>query len=233
MAVGPTDQQTDARWPKLLSLTVHEFRSPLTVVSGYIRMLLRERAGPMSDQQRRLLEEADKSCQRLSALLIEVSEVSQLEAGTATFNRSTVDLAPLLADVIANLPALPDRQVDVDLRTEAVAAVHGDATRLRSAFAAIITALRREMVSSDRLVVIVKAVTTGSGPSIRVTVGEADRIEYLAGFAPSDLVLFDEWRGGLGLSLAAARRIIEAHDGRLLAPADEGKTAAIISLPAV
>src|SRR5918999_2180574 len=99
MSEGPID----ARWPKLLSLAVHEFRTPITVVAGYVRMLLKDRAGPLSDQQRKLLEEAEKSCARLSALLAEMSELSNLEAGTAPFNRSRIDLRALLADAVASL----------------------------------------------------------------------------------------------------------------------------------
>ena len=56
MSVTPTDP----RWPKVLSLSVHEFRTPMTVVAGYLRMLLKDRAGPITDQQRKLLEEAEK-----------------------------------------------------------------------------------------------------------------------------------------------------------------------------
>ena len=64
-----SDAPIDPRWEKILSLSVHEFRTPMTVVAGYIRMLLKDRAGPLSDQQRKLLEEAEKSCARLTALL--------------------------------------------------------------------------------------------------------------------------------------------------------------------
>src|SRR5574342_1161935 len=99
-----SDGRVDPRWPKLLSLSVHEFRTPMTVVAGYIRMLLKDRAGPLSDQQRRLLEEAEKSCARLSALLVEMSDLAGLEAGTATFNKSAVDLRGVLSDAIASLP---------------------------------------------------------------------------------------------------------------------------------
>jgi hypothetical protein len=67
----PMLEQPDPGWPRLLSLSVHEFRTPITVVAGYIRMLLKDRAGPVSDQQRRLLEEAEKSCARLSGLVAE------------------------------------------------------------------------------------------------------------------------------------------------------------------
>jgi K+-sensing histidine kinase KdpD len=76
----------DARWPKVLSLAVHEFRTPSSVVAGYIRMLLKERAGPIPETQRRLLEEAEKSCGRLSALLAEMSNV--LDSLYAHFGRA-------------------------------------------------------------------------------------------------------------------------------------------------
>src|SRR5829696_4987108 len=104
MSVPPTDP----RWPKILSLSVHEFRTPMTVVAGYIRMLLKDRAGPLNDQQRKLLEEAEKSCARLSALLGEVSELSNLEAGTAAVNKGQADLNAILQDAVNGLRPLPD-----------------------------------------------------------------------------------------------------------------------------
>ena len=105
----------DPRWPKVLSLAVHEFRTPTTVVAGYIRMLLKDRAGPLTEPQRRLLEEAEKSCGRLSALLAEMSDLSGLEAGTATFNRVAIDLRAALTDAVAALPEQRDRPIDVEL----------------------------------------------------------------------------------------------------------------------
>src|SRR4051812_43783678 len=105
----------DPRWPKVLSLAVHEFRTPLTVVSGYIRMLLKDRAGAVTDQQRRLLEEAEKSCGRLSALVAEVSELSNLEAGTLSYNKQQTDIRAAVRAGIEALPPLPDREVPIAL----------------------------------------------------------------------------------------------------------------------
>jgi signal transduction histidine kinase len=229
MSSGPVEP----RWPKLLSLTVHELRSPLTVVAGYIRLLLKDRAGPLADQQRRLLEEAEKSCARLSMLLAEMSELSQLEAGTAPFNRSALDLPSLLADVIGGLPGLPDRPVSVELHADAVKAVNGDAVRLKTALTSILVALRRELVASNRLTVHVEPVADGGQPSLRITIGEAVRIAQLRTLGPSDLTTFDEWRGGNGLGLANARRILDAHGGRVWSAADDGKAVAVIQLPTV
>src|SRR5216110_1552081 len=113
------DAPVDPRWPKILSLTVHEFRTPMTVVAGYIRMLLKDRAGALNDQQRRLLEEAEKSCGRLSALVAEMSELSALEAGTATFNKQPTDLQSALRAAVEQLPPLPDeREVTIDLQLQ-------------------------------------------------------------------------------------------------------------------
>src|SRR5436190_16814791 len=110
-----SDAPVDPRWAKILSLSVHEFRTPMTVVAGYIRMLLKDRAGPLTDPQRRLLEEAEKSCARLTALLTEVSDLSNLEGGTAPFNRQAADLSRSLREAVEQLPALPDRDVTIDL----------------------------------------------------------------------------------------------------------------------
>jgi signal transduction histidine kinase len=226
------NEQVDPRWPKLLSLAVHEFRTPITVVAGYLRMVLKERAGPVSDQQRKLLEEAEKSCGRLSGLVSEMSDLSALESGKAAFNRAPLDLSALLKEEIGSLAELPDRTVSVVLEgADTPLEMTGDATRLRAAFAALITALRREVVTSDRLITRLK---TGKSDSISiVTIGEPDKIDQIGQADLSSLEPFNEWRGGSGLSLAIARRVFAQHGGSLFsAPGgEEEKAGAILLLP--
>jgi signal transduction histidine kinase len=230
----PLDETTADKRPvlsRVLSLTAHEFRGPLTVVAGYIRMLLKERVGPVSDQQRHILEEAEKSCARMSALLVEVSDLAHLEAASAPFNRNTVDVLKLLREIVAEIPALPDREVAIAVDGEGCE-VHGDAVRLKAAFGSVLRALRRELVTSDRLAAHVDRTSDSDGPRVRVTIGEANRIEELLAAGPSGLAPFDEWRGGNGLSLTNARRVIEAHAGRIWGARDGGKAIATIHLPA-
>ncbi len=219
---------TDPRWPKLLSLSVHEFRTPITVVAGYLRMLLKDRAGPITDQQRRLLEEADKSCARLSMLLTELSDLANLEAGSAPFNRQTADLRTILKGAVAQLPELPDRTVNIDLQTEeGMAPVNADATRLGSALASVIAASRREIVTTDRLFVR----ESRRGATHNILIGDEQAIADLER-SPDVLPVFDEWRGGCGLSLAVARRVFEAHGGHVWSARDGQKSGAKIELPA-
>ena len=228
MSEGLPGPVTDPNWPEILSLSSHEVRSPVSVLAGYIRMLLQQRAGPLSDEQRRLLEAAERACGRLTTVLAELSELARLESKAAPFNRSTVDLPTVVREAIAKSPGPHDRQIAITLSGIASVSVHGDATRLRTSFGSLFDALRREVVNSEALGVRVES----DGSIVRVTIAEPGRLDQLSKLAASALVTFDEWkRGGTGLSLPNARRVIEAHGGRLLSPADYGKACAIVLLP--
>jgi signal transduction histidine kinase len=227
------DEPMDPKWPRLLSLSVHEFRTPITVVAGYIRMLLKDRAGPVSDQQKRLLEEAEKSCSRLSTLVAEMSDLASLEEGTSPFNRASVDLPALLNDTVAGLPAPPDRDVHVELTCDESCPINGDRARLKTAFTSLLKALRRELVTSDTLYVR-QGTRTNQGKAVSwIAFGDAESIDRLEHADPASLEGFDEWRGGCGLSLAVARRVIAAHDGRLWSAGDQTKASAVVMLPCI
>ncbi len=219
-----SDAPVDPRWAKILSLSVHEFRTPMTVVAGYIRMLLKERAGPLSEQQRKLLEEAEKGCARLTALLTEVSDLSNLEAGTAPFNRQLVDLHKVLRETVDQLPPLPDRDVAVELLAEGSVPLHADPVKLGQAFASVMRALRREIITESPLIVQLRP--TGHGTD--VLIGDHEAIAAFESEDGSAREAFDEWRGGSGLILPVARRIFEAHGGRIYGAPGGRKTGARI-----
>lgn len=224
--------KVDPQWPRLLSLAVHEFRTPMTVVAGYIRMLLKDRGGPLSDQQRRLLEEAEKSCTRLSALLAEMSELGALEKGTATFNKSTVDLRAVLRDSIEGLPDVPERDLPIDIATgEGAAPLQGDPVRLKAAFVALLHGLRRELVVSPRLLVRESTRRIDGGLASWIAIGDEEQIGTLQSASADSLVPFDEWRGGCGMSLPIARRVIDAHGGAVWSSPTGAKAAAVIMIP--
>ena len=232
---NPRTDPTDPKWPEIVSLSAHEIRSPLSVVAGYVRMLLEDRSGPLNEHQRHLLEKTQISCGRLTEVLAQMSELAQLELGKVRFHRRPISLHGILTDAVGALPALPSHTVTVTLDSQSNALVDGDAVKLRSAFSSILHALRRELVTSDELVVRTEAREENGAPTVCIAIGERPRIEHLLQPEPRARVTFNEWRGGNGLGLPKARRIIEAHGGRVWNVAEAGepeaKASAIVVLP--
>ena len=223
-------------YPTLLSLAVHEIRTPVGVVAGYLRMVLRDAEAPLTDRQRKMLEEAEKSCARVAALVAELSDVGKIDAGLVAFSKKELDIFELVQEVAGNMHEARDREVFFEARGEAAGApVVGDATRLRAAFQSIFKAILREQPSACTVVALRRIETVNGVRSAVITAAEEGTIQR-ASIAESGP--FDEKRGGLGLELPIARRVLEGHGGHLLAPlAAPGsepptiRSAAIMSIP--
>ena len=224
-------------YPKLLSLAVHEFRTPASVVGGYLRMLQRDTDSPLSERQRKMIEEADKSCARIVALIAELSELSRMDAGLVALAQDPIDLFSLIQEVAETVHESEDRDVRFEVHGDAAGApVTGDAARLMSAFHSIFRAILREQPAACTVIAERRLETQGGVTSAVIVVAEAAAVQlaYASKAGP-----FDEKRGGLGLALPIARRVIEAHGGHILSPETPGgvedlvagRGAAIISLP--
>ena len=197
-------------------------------------MLLQERAGPLADNQRKLLEEAEKSCGRLSTLIGEMSELGQLLNGRQALAANTTDLAVLLREVEANIPAAEDQaRVVVEPGGEALI-VAGDSARLRRVIESVIFALRREVIDESELIVSAASRPKNEGRAAWITFGPPAVAAALRAASADSLGPFDEWRGGCGLALPLARQVIEMHGGRLFALTGERqKAGGVVELPLI
>ena len=225
---------TDPRWSKVLSLTGHEIRNPLGVVVGYIRMVLSERAGPLAPFQRKALEESMNSCGRLKEIVDQLGALRDLEDGLTKLQNIRIESRTLLEEAIGAVPEMTDRTVAIELDTGSEDVfVSGDPARLPTALASVIFAIRREVVNSDRVVVRQRITTNGGARSIRIAIAPPERIDQLANAGADSLTTFDEWRGGLGLSLPIARRVIDLHGGTVWSPVVDPRGGAALALPVV
>jgi signal transduction histidine kinase len=168
-----------------------------------------------------MVDEAEKSCQRLVAIVSELSDISKLDAGLISLARQPLDVFALVGDVAAHVQEARDREVLLEVRGQADGArLSGDAARLRTAFDAIFRAILREKIGPATIVAERRVVADDS--SVQTAYD-------------STHAAFDEKRGGLGLALPLARRVIEGHGGRLSSASlgDDAlsKGSAIISLP--
>jgi signal transduction histidine kinase len=222
------------RYSRLLSLAAHEFRTPASVVGGYLRMLSRDVEQPLSERQRKMVDEAEKSCARLVALIGELSEISKLDGNTAVFKSESVDLFQLVREVAAGVHEAGDREVVLVVRGEGAGARStADPLRIRAAFDAFFRAILREQPGKATVVADCRKASDGSAVIVVARDSDVQRA-YDAPAAP-----FDEKRGGLGLVLPIACRVIARHGGRVWSPdlpaqSDTGlggRSAVVISIP--
>ena len=224
--VGMTDDPNDTQLSRLLQHAGHEIRNPFNAVIGYIGMLLKQQAGPISDAQRKLLVEAQRASGRLTGVLDQVSHLARMERGEEPLKRTRVDLRQVVDDAIAGLPE-QDRAVPVEVRSAGQIMLNGDPRRLERALTSVVFALRREVITDGPL--IVQVGTTGE--EAVVAIGDVEEVQALAEAPSASLSPFPEFRGGCGITLTIARRIIEQHHGRLHGAGPGKKASAVIRLP--
>jgi signal transduction histidine kinase len=237
--VGDSDvvSSVAGEYAHLLSLAAHEFRAPANVVGGYLRMLRQDTTQPLGEPQLRMIDEAQKACARIVALINELGEVANLDTHTVVLNAECFDLFELIRDVAEVLHDGEDRGVHLQLRGEtAGASVRGDRSRLGGALSALFRAVLREQPSDTIAAVDRILVRRGDGMSAVVVVARDRDLRHAY---EADRGPFDETRGGLGLALPIARRVVERHEGRVWAPAANGsadqaaQSAVIVSFPVV
>ena len=95
----------DASKDEFISMASHQLRTPLTSIKGYISMLLEGDLGEITPQQRKALEEAYNSSQRMVYLIGDFLNLSRLQTGRFELERTPVSLPHIIAEEIAQLRA--------------------------------------------------------------------------------------------------------------------------------
>jgi signal transduction histidine kinase len=205
-------------YPPLLSLAVHEFRTPASVVGGYLRMLQKDQDPPMSERQRRMIDEAEKSCARLVAIVAELSDIGKLDSGIVKLGQQPVELFSLLGKVAELVHEARERDVQLKLIGPSEHAnITGDAERLHTAFDAIFRAILREKPGPNTVVAERRFDARNGQSTALLIVADEGRVQEAYEREPA---AFDDKRGGMGLALPLARRVIEGHGGRIWSPAN-------------
>jgi two-component system, OmpR family, phosphate regulon sensor histidine kinase PhoR len=214
----------------------HEFRTPLTIITGYIETLLE---GAIEDRAttESWLRVMAKNGRRLTFLIEDLLTLSQLEHRSPQLHFQKINLAELLNRVIERItPAISERHGKVSVEWASSAAwVEADPYRMEQVFENILENAVRHAVS-EGVVVMIKAQSLGeeieivfsdNGPGIPY----ADQPHIFERFYR---VHKDRTRlaGGTGLGLSIAKHVVLAHRGVILVESVPGRgTSFKIRLP--
>lgn len=88
---------------EFISMASHQLRTPLTSVKGYISMMLEGDTGQISPQQRKALEEAFNSSERMVRLISDFLNVSRLQTGKFVIDKAPTDIARIVKTEVDSL----------------------------------------------------------------------------------------------------------------------------------
>jgi signal transduction histidine kinase len=88
---------------EFISMASHQLRTPLTSMKGYVSMVLEGDSGKISAMQRKLLDQAFVSSQRMVYLIADLLNVSRLKTGKFIIETKPADMAEVVEQEISQL----------------------------------------------------------------------------------------------------------------------------------
>jgi signal transduction histidine kinase len=219
---------------ELVAVVSHELRTPLTVIAGFNKLLLSERVGPLTGEQRRFLTESERSCRRLDAFIGNLIEAARQAAAEGPLPLCEASLEASVRGVVEFLrPLLEQRGLRTELRLDPAAArARFHPLRVEQVLTNLIGNAIRYSPRGGRIAVETRAAGGGrvevavsdDGPGVPTAEREQIFRPWVRGGDPRE--------GGLGLGLAICKRIVEAHGGTIaVADAPGGGSRFSFTLP--
>ncbi len=102
-------QELDRLKTAFVSITSHELRTPLMAIHVFVDNLLQGVGGRLLDNQARYLSRIQANLQRLSRMVTELLDLSQIESGQMALHRQSFSIATLVYQAVADLTPLSER----------------------------------------------------------------------------------------------------------------------------
>jgi signal transduction histidine kinase len=230
-------QEVNRQKTVFLASAAHELKTPLAVIKGYYDLLLTSSLGRLSDKQRDILEESKESCERLVRLVSMFLNYSALESGKLVLQLRENDLRDCLDELSKRwLEAFQRKGVRLDAAFDpSIPNFRFDYQKVQQAAANLLDNALKHTPTGGSVTLRAlphfweRRVSEASPPqerrrfrlprpnSVEVSVADTG-----PGIAPEhhqeifeDFVRVDRNTTGMGLGLAIAKRLVQAHRGKI------------------
>lgn len=217
---------------RFLASVTHELMTPLTSISAFTGILLRNRDQNLTKRNIDQLQVMKRNSLQLKTLLGNLIELSEMHEEGYELSYSRFNLRYTLDEVTnAFMPAILKKNLNISLEYEDADA---DDTRVRQVFSNILTnAIMYSPADTDITVSawITDLLFTVTIADTGIGINDRDKQELFTMFFRADN---EPTRSvaGTGIGLVSAKQIVELHGGELtLTSADGEGTSVLISLP--
>jgi NO-binding membrane sensor protein with MHYT domain/CheY-like chemotaxis protein len=227
--------QTSRAKDEFLAMLGHELRNPLASISNAVHLLQHSETG--SAQRQFAQDVIARQSLHLTRIVDDLLDVGRAIAGKISLHRQPIDLHVTVADVLRTLAAsgtTANRQIKLEGRP---AWVNADRTRIEQVVTNLVSNAAKHTAAEGQITLRIEAlagaavltvVDDGAGMDAE-TLARAFELFYQAQQGP------ERRRGGLGIGLTLARRIVELHGGDIeVASGGPGKGASFtLRLPMI
>lgn len=208
---------------ELVHLVAHELRTPITVMTGFGRLLRQsDESGRFSEQQRHFIDETLKACRRLDRFVDDLLAAGAQSGTPLSVEIVESDLHETIRGQLAALaPLLDERRIRLDLALASdLDRFAFDPRRVEQVITNLMTNAIRYGRSRGRIRIATSLQRDDSGKEVVAIcveddgpgIPEQDRERLFAPYVRGEACAGPE---GLGIGLAICRRIALAHGGAI------------------
>jgi hypothetical protein len=217
---------------RFLGMATHDLRNPLTVIRGYLSLLINGTIGPVAPKQEEILQRMNIASGTMLDLVNDILDISAIQSGQLELRQTEVAPRDYLCEVHAINQVLAQAK-SMELRLDIPAdlpTIHMDRHRMNQVMNNLIMNAIKFSYSDTTITLGAKTVDQG------VAIWVADQGQ---GIPEAEIPrLFTEFgrvsvrpTGGeksTGLGLAIVKRIVEAHGGRIWVESQVGRGSTFI-----
>lgn len=212
-------QKLDEAKSEFLSIASHQLRTPLTAIRGYLAMSLDGDYGPIPAKLKNPLEIVAESASRLARLINIFLNVSRIEAGRFHLDLVDVQLDQMLADIIKEMtPGASTRKLKLKFvkPIEKIPLIKADKDKIKDVIYNLIdNSIKYTPIGSVTVMVrktdgFLQVETRDTGIGIEPNEAKELFNKFVRGEGVARI-----HTDGSGLGLFIAKKIIEAHGGKI------------------
>jgi signal transduction histidine kinase len=214
---------------QFVSSMSHELRTPLNAIIGLTEMMVKNAARFGTEKAQEPLQRVNRAGTHLLGLINQVLDLSKIEAGKLELNPQTVQLAPLINDVISTAGQLAEQNKNrlvVDAQ-ENLGAMTVDPMRLRQILLNLLSNACK-FTKAGEVKLAARRVSNGSNfvefavSDTGIGMTAEQQAKLFEEFSQADAMTAQRF-GGTGLGLAIARKLARMMGGDVTVASEPGK----------